>query len=150
MFLYILLLPILFVFLQFVTTSGVKRPISPDLAVWKFSPAGYLHVGVRITGCVLAGVFTVAGLMNYLPLEVPYILDVGKTHAPFLVPCAKALIVFPLAYHYAGGVRQLFQDMTARGYSHKFHNTSSYVMLAFALAATGALTFCTIEPPKKQ
>ena len=109
-----------------------------------------MHVGVRITGCVLAGIMTVAGLMQYLPLETPYILDVGKTHAPFLVPIAKAAVVFPLAYHYFGGVRQLYQDFTARGYSHKFHNLSSYAMLGFAVAATAALTFYTVEPKSEQ
>lgn len=105
-----------------------------------------MHVGVRITGCVLAGIVTVAGLMQYLPIDTLHILETGKLHAPFLVPFVKAAIVFPLAYHYFGGLRQISQDVSARGFTHKFHNLSSIAMLAFACAATAALTFYTVEP----
>eukprot|EP00461_Guttulinopsis_vulgaris_P003055 UN03056 len=114
-----------------------KRPISPSIQIWKFSPTAYLHVGVRIAGCVLTGGFAAAGLTAaFVTPEIPEVIDSLKVSAPLLIPVLKAAVVAPLTFHAAGGVRQLYQDFTAKGYNNEFQDQTSYAMAGVTAAAT--------------
>lgn len=117
--------------------KGVKRPISPSIQIWKFSPTAYLHVGSRITGAVLTGGMTIAGLYSIaVGCDIPAALDTIKINAPILVPLLKMSIVFPLSYHGLHGARQIWQDFTAKGYDAEFQEKSSYAIAGAATAAT--------------
>lgn len=117
--------------------NGVKRPISPSIQIWKFAPEAYIHVGVRIAACVLTGGFTLAGLTAaFGTCDVPAVLDQIKVAAPVLVPVLKASIVAPLVYHGLGGARQIFQDVTAKGYDHDFQEKTSYAIAGATALAT--------------
>lgn len=122
---------------QFVVTpEGTKRPISPELAIWRFSNTAYLHVGHRITGCILSGGFILAGLYGLKSCDLPGAIDQIKIAAPLLVPVVKASVAFPLTYHLLGGYRQLYHDYTAKGLTAEFQDQSSMVMVAISGAIT--------------
>ena len=96
-----------------------------------------MHVGSRIAGAVLAGGMTVAGLYGAtIGCDIPAALDAIKINAPILVPLLKMSIVFPLAYHGLSGARQLYQDFTAKGFTHEFQEQSSYAIAGATTAAT--------------
>lgn len=101
--------------------SANGNPISPDLAIWRFSPTAYLHVGVRISGAVLATGITLTGLYGAMgSCDVPSAIFAMKAAVPALVPVAKAAVAAPLAYHWLGGVRQMYHDFTGEGLTHEF------------------------------
>lgn len=81
------------------------RPLSPDLAIWRFSNTAYLHVGVRITGGMLGAGFIAGGLYGLHSCDIPAALDSIKLAAPIMVPILKGAVAFPLSYHMLGGYR---------------------------------------------
>jgi succinate dehydrogenase cytochrome b556 subunit len=110
--------------------KGTKRPISPSIQIWKFSPVAYMHVGVRISGAILTGGMSLVGLYAAMGScdGVPAMLDSIKVNAPILVPLLKMSVAAPLLYHGLGGARQLYQDFTAKGYDAEFQEKSSYAI----------------------
>ena len=63
--------------------------------------------------CVTAGATTAA----YLALtgDLPSALLAFKTNYPILVYPAKAIIAFPIVYHYLGGLRHFAWDLSKIG-----------------------------------
>ena len=47
--------------------------------------------------------------------DVPSAITAFKTSVPFLVLPTKALVAFPIVYHYAGGIRHLIWDQAKIG-----------------------------------
>ena len=135
----------LFALQETVSATGVVRPISPDLAIWKFSPTAYLHVGVRISGAVLASGFSLAGLYGlFVSCDIPHALDTLKINVPFLIPILKGCIAAPITYHFLGGVRQLYHDFTAKGLTVEFQDNSSYAIASVTAIATLYFAFAGI------
>ncbi len=120
-----------------VSPSGITRPISPDLAIWRFSPTAYLHVGVRISGAMLSVGLMGAGIDAAVSSE-PHVYGILQSlqDYPVILPVAKAAVVAPLTYHFVGGVRQIYHDVTAKGIDTEFQDKSSIAMAAI----TGLVT----------
>ncbi|KAL6770419.1 SDH3 [Auxenochlorella protothecoides x Auxenochlorella symbiontica] len=92
-----------------------KRPLSPDVMEidhkqlhYKMPPGAISSITNRATGVMLS---LGSGLTGYLALTgaLPGAVE-ALTAAPLLLYPAKALIAWPLLYHYGGGVRHLYWD----------------------------------------
>jgi succinate dehydrogenase cytochrome b556 subunit len=123
--------------LQTIKQGKTVRPISPDLQIWRFSPTAYLHVGVRISGAMLATGMTLTGLYGAVgSCDVPSAIYAIKDAAPMAVPVLKAAVALPLSYHFLGGVRQIYHDFTSKGIDAEFQDKTSYAMAAISGAVT--------------
>lgn len=117
------------IIITIITTTSIQ--------IWKFTPTAYLHVASRVSGAVLAGGMTVAGLYGAtIGCDIPQALDAIKINAPILVPLLKMSIVFPLAYHGLHGAKQIYQDFTTKGYDQEFQDKSTYAVAGASTLAT--------------
>lgn len=61
--------------------------------------------------------------------DIPGYVASFQTAAPILQPLVKAVIAFPFIFHYAGGLRHLYWDFTAKGIELDKVHLSGKVML---------------------
>ena len=125
--------------------KGAHRPISPHVSIYRFPLPAIASITTRITGVALTfGAAGVAALSLTDPLGGFQAVEAIKSSAPALVPVAKAVVAFPIVYHYLSGLRHLWWDRTAQGFSMDAMRQSSTLLLALAVLFTLALTFVEI------
>uniref|UniRef100_A0A3B3H8Q8 Succinate dehydrogenase cytochrome b560 subunit, mitochondrial n=1 Tax=Oryzias latipes TaxID=8090 RepID=A0A3B3H8Q8_ORYLA len=94
--------------------SRLNRPMSPHLAIYKWSVPMLMSITHRGTGLALSGgisAFAAAALV--LPGNYPYYLDLihSLSVGPVLIGLAKFGIAFPVSYHTYNGIRHLVRSM---------------------------------------
>jgi len=131
---------------------AAKRPVSPHVFEmdepskphYKMPINAVSSIMTRVTGCMLSGTVIGAGA---LALNGDLLPVVDWVRDSFLVYPARALVTFPLVYHYGGGIRHLLWDTAKyKRQSEKgdvldpdFVDKSSYALLGGSAAATLAL-----------
>ena len=75
--------------------------------------AAHKQQALLIACIVCAGTVAIAGIA--LVGDVPSAITTFKTTVPWLVVPTKALVAFPIVYHYAGGIRHLIWDQAEIG-----------------------------------
>lgn len=92
----------------------MERPMSPHVTIYKFELPALMSISHRFTGLALSGVTVLLGVSALgAPDNLSHYLEILKTwNLPlwFLLP-AKSILVWPVAYHTANGLRHLFWDM---------------------------------------
>lgn len=125
--------------------KGAHRPTSPHVSIYKFPLPAMASITTRVTGVALTvGVAAVASLSVADPLGGFHAVEALKAGAPALVPVAKAAVAFPVVYHYLAGLRHLYWDRSAAGFSLEEMQRSSTLLIALAVLLTLALTFVQI------
>uniref|UniRef100_A0A3P9LXC8 Succinate dehydrogenase cytochrome b560 subunit, mitochondrial n=1 Tax=Oryzias latipes TaxID=8090 RepID=A0A3P9LXC8_ORYLA len=94
--------------------SRLNRPMSPHLAIYKWSVPMLMSITHRGTGLALSGgisAFAAAALV--LPGNYPYYLDLihSLSVGPVLIGLAKFGIAFPVSYHTYNGIRHLVRSV---------------------------------------
>ena len=122
-----------------------ERPISPHVSIYRFPLPAIASITNRATGVALfVGAAGVAGASLVDPLGAFHAVEALKTGAPGLVPVAKALVAFPVVYHYLAGLRHLYWDSSAKGLDLETVNRGSTILIALAVLLTIALSFIQI------
>jgi succinate dehydrogenase / fumarate reductase cytochrome b subunit len=120
--------------------TNAARPLSPHLSIYKFRSNMVLSVVFRGTGIAMF-----AGLAGLSALYLPS----GKSSAYYTYqlqqyPALNALVkfgfAFPLAYHFAGGLRHLAWDNVV-GHNMVSATKSGYAAAGFAAAVGLAAAF---------
>jgi succinate dehydrogenase (ubiquinone) cytochrome b560 subunit len=98
-----------------------KRPVSPHVFEitgvqphYKFPLGAISSITNRATGCMLS-VGTWAAAYIALTGDLGAAINAFKEAAPLLVFPAKAVVAFPLIYHYLGGLRHVYWDHAKYG-----------------------------------
>ncbi|KAL4446217.1 hypothetical protein ABPG77_003024 [Micractinium sp. CCAP 211/92] len=127
-----------------------KRPVSPHVFEitgmqphYKFPLGAISSITNRATGCMLS---VGTGAAAYLALtgDLGASISAFKEAYPLLVFPAKAVVAFPLIYHYMGGLRHIYWDHAKYGNQADKHSVlevpaveaSSKVLLGGSVAAT--------------
>ena len=98
----------------------------------------------RATGVALFGASVGGGYLALASPDLAVCVASWAAAHPFLAVPARAAVVFPLAYHYAGGLRHLWWDAAKHGNQAAHEgplekgpvDTSSYAVLGASAAAT--------------
>ncbi|KAL4423857.1 hypothetical protein ABPG75_001158 [Micractinium tetrahymenae] len=129
---------------------AAKRPVSPHVFEitgmqphYKFPMGAISSITNRATGCMLS---VGTGAAAYLALtgDLGAAISAFKDAYPLLVFPAKAVVAFPLIYHYLGGLRHIYWDHAKYGNQADKHSplevpaveASSKVLLGGSVAAT--------------
>lgn len=80
--------------------------------------------------------------------DVPSAITAFKTSVPWLVVPTKAIVAFPIVYHYAGGIRHLIWDQAKIGkqadktsyLENEAVDRLSWAMVGISVAGTLALS----------
>uniref|UniRef100_A0A3P9HQ25 Succinate dehydrogenase cytochrome b560 subunit, mitochondrial n=1 Tax=Oryzias latipes TaxID=8090 RepID=A0A3P9HQ25_ORYLA len=115
--------------------SRLNRPMSPHLAIYKWSVPMLMSITHRGTGLALSGgisAFAAAALV--LPGNYPYYLDLihSLSVGPVLIGLAKFGIAFPVSYHTYNGIRHLCWDL-GKGFRLPEVNRSGYVVIGLSV-----------------
>ena len=121
-----------------VPRGPADRPMSPHLQVWRWHVTMLTSILHRITGCALyfAGLLAAVWAMALAGGPESYALFLGVMGSWFgkLVLLGFSAALF---FHLANGVRHIIWDF-GHGLDKEDASASSFAVLGFAIAATGA------------
>ena len=121
------------------------RPVSPHITIYSFPIAALTSIANRVTGMLLSGgAFAVAGLElvggSGSSLEV--VQSIANVDNSILIPAAaKTAVAFPFFYHYLGGLRHIYWDMTPEVLTTADVEKASYVVVGGSIILTSACLF---------
>ncbi|DBA99712.1 TPA: hypothetical protein ACH3X3_012263 [Trebouxia sp. C0006] len=131
-----------------------KRPVSPHVFEidgksfhYKMPVNAVSSILNRATGCALTAGIGAAGAIALVG-DLPATLDAFKASYPLLVYPTKAIVAWPLCYHYLGGVRHIIWDKHSMGkqaekksyLENEAVDKSSKLILGTSIIATLGLT----------
>lgn len=131
-----------------------KRPVSPHVFEidgksfhYKMPVNAVSSILNRATGCALTAGIGAAGAIALVG-DLPATLDAFKASYPLLVYPTKAIVAWPLCYHYLGGVRHIIWDKHSMGkqaekksyLENEAVDKSSKLILSTSIIATLGLT----------
>lgn len=135
-----------------------KRPVSPHVFEitgvqphYKFPLGAISSITNRGTGCMLS-VGTWAAAYIAFTGDLGAAINTFKEAAPLLVFPAKAVVAFPLIYHYLAGMRHIYWDHAKYGNQADKHSplevpaveASSKLLIGASVAATAAAALYSI------
>ncbi|DBB06493.1 hypothetical protein WJX77_009141 [Trebouxia sp. C0004] len=131
-----------------------KRPVSPHVFEidgksfhYKMPVNAVSSILNRATGCALTAGIGAAGAIALVG-DLPATLDAFKASYPMLVYPTKAIVAWPLCYHYLAGVRHIIWDKHSMGkqaekksyLENEAVDKSSKLILGTSIIATLGLT----------
>lgn len=125
-------------------SAVAARPLSPHLTIYKFGTNMITSVMFRGTGIVLfGGLAFLAGAQLASSTKLKPTLAKLQEY-PLLNAGVKFSVVFPLAYHYAGGLRHVMWD-NVKGQSMAVNKQTGLAAVAFATVAGLAASAIEVE-----
>ncbi|KAA0146998.1 hypothetical protein FNF29_07625 [Cafeteria roenbergensis] len=126
------------------SSAASKRPLSPHLTIYKFTPNMISSTTFRGTGIAMT-VGTAAGAIALMATG-------AQAESAFMVvqesmllkPLVKAAIAFPLTFHFLGGIRHLAWD-SLWGFDQPTITSSAWGILYGSAGLTALLAFAEFE-----
>jgi succinate dehydrogenase (ubiquinone) cytochrome b560 subunit len=117
------------------------RPVSPHVTIYRFPMSAISSITNRVTGVGLTVGLTGMAGMALVGVD-PSIVMQSIGNSAVGVP-ARALVCFPLLYHYLGGVRHIVWDkVPEKTLNNEDVEKSSYML--FAASGVGSLAAAMI------
>mmetsp|Transcript_22381 Transcript_22381/g.29024 ORF Transcript_22381/g.29024 Transcript_22381/m.29024 type:complete len:174 (-) Transcript_22381:312-833(-) len=128
--------------------AKLGRPVSPHVFIYDWPVVALSSITNRVAGVILYGGVAGVGLLSMAGLELgPLMTCLGNMSV--VGPAAKAIVAYPIVYHYLGGLRHIIWDNYPDLLTNDQVKTSSFVLFgASAAAAAGAA--CITLPAKEE
>jgi len=121
------------------------RPVSPHVTIYSFPITALTSITNRVCGISLSfGAFSIAliELLGGSGSSLDFAQYIGQMDDSILIPAtAKAAVAFPFVYHYLGGLRHVYWDMTPDVLTTSDVEKSSMLMVGGAIILTSGLIF---------
>ncbi|CAJ0962717.1 unnamed protein product, partial [Mesorhabditis belari] len=117
---------------------ALKRPLSPNLGIYKIQLTMGMSGMHRVTGCVMAGAMLFGSVgFAVAPFNFTQFIDYirGWNLPAFVTGTFKWIIAFPIVYHSLNGIRHMSFDM-ARGIDLPSIYKSGYLVMALSVLIT--------------